>query len=78
MKINELHWIVAFGYLEPNNFGQTNYDKQTITINNSLCMEGADRTLIHEIVHAYCYSNGYCYKKVIPTKNFASLSLITC
>lgn len=43
-------------------FGLTDYESLEITIAPNLCGENKKRTVIHEIIHAYCYSIGYCNK----------------
>lgn len=62
MIINNLTWKVCFNdNLKEDLFGQTNYETLTIYIRKQLVQHNVCRTLMHEIVHAYCYSYGLMY-----------------
>ena len=59
MKINNLEWKIKYNEnLNENLFGQTNYENLTIYLRPQCCKDNVKRTLLHEIVHAYCYSYG--------------------
>ena len=80
MKINNLEWKVCYSdNLKEDLFGQTNYETLTIYIKKQLNIQNAERTLIHEIVHAYCYSYGLMYFESFDREQlceFISLNLV--
>ena len=62
MIINNLEWKVCFSdNMKEDLFGQTNYETLTIYLRKQVCDQSLDRTLIHEIIHAYCYSYGLLF-----------------
>lgn len=62
MMINNLRWKVCFSdNMKEDLFGQTNYETLTIYLRKQVCDQSLERTLIHEIVHAYCYSYGLLF-----------------
>lgn len=64
MKINKLDWKVVYNDdMAETLFGETNYETLTIYIRPQCNLQTQNRTLLHELVHAYCYSYGYCFKK---------------
>lgn len=71
MKINNLTWKVKFDDNMPENlFGQTNYSNLTIYLNPICCKENLRRTLLHEVMHAYCYSYGLTFTESFDRENF--------
>ena len=59
MKINNLNWKIEMNDSLPENiFGQTNYALFKIYLNRTCGIESLKRTLLHEIMHAYCHSYG--------------------
>lgn len=62
MKINNLEWRVCYSdNLKEDLFGQTNYETLTIYIKKQLNTANIERTIMHEILHAYCYSYGLMF-----------------
>ena len=62
MNINGLDWKVCLtDNLKEDLFGTTNYETLTIYLRKQCVPQNQLRTLMHEIVHAYCYSYGLCF-----------------
>lgn len=62
MKINNLDWKVAYNdNLKEDLFAQTNYATLTIYVSTQVSKQNVERSLMHEIVHAYCYSYGLMF-----------------
>ena len=71
MKINNLEWKIEFDTnMTENLFGQTNYANHTIYLNPICCFENLKRTLLHEVMHAYCYSCGLHFTESFDRENF--------
>ena len=71
MIINKLKWQIKFDdNMRENLFGETNYSNLTIHLNSACCGENLERTLLHEIVHAYCYSYGLTFIESFDRENF--------
>lgn len=71
MIINGLNWkIKTNDNLSEDLFGQTNYSNLTIYLNPICCKENLKRTLLHEIMHAYCYSYGLTFLESFDKENF--------
>lgn len=59
MIINSINWKIEMNDSLPENiFGQTNYALCKIYLNPSCDKVNLERTLLHEIMHAYIYSYG--------------------
>lgn len=62
MLINGLEWKIVYSdNMKDDLFGQTNYDTLTIYLRKQCTKQTLARTLMHEIVHAYCYSIGLLF-----------------
>ena len=62
MKINNLEWKVVYSdNLKEDLFAQTNYSTLTIYVSTQTSEQNVGRSLMHEIVHAYCYSYGLVF-----------------
>lgn len=62
MKINNLKWKVVYtDNLKEDLFAQTNYATLTIYVSTQVDKQNMERSLMHEIVHAYCYSYGIMF-----------------
>lgn len=60
IKINDLEWNVVFAdnTCKEDAIGTTNYIDQLITIKNGLSDVGTERTIYHELAHAFIWSYG--------------------
>jgi len=62
MTINSLEWKVVYSdNLKEDLFAQTNYATLTIYVSTQVNKQNTKRSLMHEIVHAYCYSYGLVF-----------------
>ena len=70
MKINGLDWKVEYNEnMNETLFGQTNYENLTVYLRPQCCKQNLRRTLLHEVMHAYCYSIGLMFLESYDREN---------